>query len=132
MIYKSSIFQLRYTNDSGSDIPANPEDSNLDKPPDEAPFRIGTGTGPPQRRPGGIQVATRGTTEANTNDEVARLLAALIRLQTSSQAEAITELHRSGIGPKRIAELLGTSAGTVNVAIQRTKKPAKKKGAQKS
>jgi len=66
-----------------------------------------------------MQMATRG--EAEANDEVARLLATLIRLQTDSQAEAIAELHRSGIGPSRIAELFGTSAGTVNVAIRRTK-----------
>lgn len=70
-------------------------------------------------------MAVRGEVEAN--DEVARLLAALIRLQTDSQAEAIAELHRSGISPTRIAELLGTSAGTVNVAIRRTKTAPKKR-----
>ena len=70
-------------------------------------------------------MANRGVAESN--DEVARLLAALIRLQTGSQAEAIAELDRSGIGPTRIAELLGTSAGTVNVAIRRTKTAPKKR-----
>jgi DNA-directed RNA polymerase specialized sigma24 family protein len=70
-------------------------------------------------------MGTRG--EAEASDEVARLLAALFRLQTDSQAEAIAELHRSGIGPSRIAELLGTSAGTVNVAIRRTKTVPKKR-----
>jgi hypothetical protein len=64
-------------------------------------------------------MATKGETEPN--DEVARLLATLVRLQTDSQAEAIAELNKSGIGPTRIAELLGTTAGTVNVAIRRTK-----------
>ena len=63
----------------------------------------------------------------DSGEETVRLLAALIRLQTGSQAEAILELRKSGLGASRIAELLGTSAGTVNVAIQRSKKPAKAK-----
>jgi DNA-directed RNA polymerase specialized sigma24 family protein len=67
--------------------------------------------------------------EIDSGDEIARLLAALIRLQTDSQTEAISELHKSGIGPSRIAELLGTSSGTVNVAIQRSKKATSKKKA---
>lgn len=68
--------------------------------------------------------------EVDTGDETVRLLAALIRLQTESQSEAILELRKAGIGASRIAELLGTSPGTVNVAIQRAKKPAKKKGSR--
>lgn len=70
-------------------------------------------------------MAIRG--EIDAGDEIARLLAALIRLQTDSQAEAVSELHKSGIGPSRIAELLGTSPGTVNVAIQRSKKTTSKR-----
>jgi DNA-directed RNA polymerase specialized sigma24 family protein len=61
-------------------------------------------------------------TEIDSGEEIARLLATLVRLQTDSQAEAIAELNKSGIGPSRIAELLGTSAGTVNVAIQRSRR----------
>jgi DNA-binding CsgD family transcriptional regulator len=57
----------------------------------------------------------------NMLDDVARLLAVLIRLQTRTQAEAITEMSRSGLGPTRIAELLGTTPNTVNVTIQRVK-----------
>jgi DNA-binding NarL/FixJ family response regulator len=61
-------------------------------------------------------------------DETNRLLATMIRLQLSSQAEAIQELHRAGIQPKRIAELIGTTANTVNVAVQRAKKKPASKG----
>jgi len=67
------------------------------------------------------------TAEHDTGEETVRLLATLIRLQVESQSEAILELHRSGIGTTRIAELLGTTKGTANVAIQRAKKPTKKK-----
>jgi len=63
----------------------------------------------------------------DSGDETVRLLASLIRLQTGSQAEAILELHKAGIGTSRIADLLGTSPGTVNVAIQRSRKATKKK-----
>lgn len=55
-------------------------------------------------------------------DEVARLLALQIRLSVGNQARAIVELSRAGIRPSRIAELLGTSPGTVNAALQRSKK----------
>lgn len=54
-------------------------------------------------------------------EEVVRLLAIQLRRQTESQAEAINELHRSGFGPTRIAELLGTTANTVNVSISKQK-----------
>jgi DNA-directed RNA polymerase specialized sigma24 family protein len=55
------------------------------------------------------------------DDEIVRLLAILVRRQADSQADAIVELHRAGFGPSRIAELLGTTAGTVNVAINRSR-----------
>lgn len=55
-------------------------------------------------------------------DDIARLLAVLIKLQTPTQGEAIREMSRSGLGPTRIAELLGTTANTVNVTLQRDKK----------
>jgi hypothetical protein len=55
-------------------------------------------------------------------DDIARLLAVVVRLQTSTQAEAIREMSRSGLGPTRIAELLGTTANTVNVTIQKDRK----------
>jgi DNA-directed RNA polymerase specialized sigma24 family protein len=64
----------------------------------------------------------RRTENANTVDhdeEIVRLLTILVRRQLDSQADAIVELHRAGFGPSRIAELLGTTAGTVNVAVNR-------------
>ena len=62
----------------------------------------------------------------DTEDDVARLLALLIRLNIGSQAEAIVELNKVGFGPSRIASLLGTSPGTVNVAISRAKSRPKR------
>lgn len=59
-------------------------------------------------------------------EEIVRLLAIQLRRGAASQTEAILELGRSGFGPKRIADLLGTTANTVNVAL--TKDRAKKKG----
>lgn len=63
-------------------------------------------------------------------DETNRLLATLIRMHCETQAQAILELHRAGIGSGRIAELLGTTANTANVTIQRYKRQkAKASGA---
>lgn len=60
-------------------------------------------------------------------EEIVRLLALDIRLHFESQADAIRELHETaGFGPARIAELLGTTAGTVNVTLARAKKRGKK------
>jgi hypothetical protein len=58
----------------------------------------------------------------DTQEEMIRLLALQVRLALPSQSEAIRELSRSGFGPSRIAELLGTTANTVNVTLQKTKK----------
>jgi DNA-binding NarL/FixJ family response regulator len=55
-------------------------------------------------------------------EEVVRLLAIQLRRDCASQAEAIEEMHRAGFGPTRIAELLGTTPNTVNVAISKLKK----------
>jgi hypothetical protein len=60
--------------------------------------------------------------DEDPHDEIARLLALQIRLSVGNQARAITELNKAGIRPSRIADLLGTSPGTVNVALQRSKK----------
>lgn len=64
----------------------------------------------------------RTRSDEDSADEVARLLALQIRLSVGNQARAIVELSKAGIRPLRIAELLGTSLGTVNVALQRSKK----------
>ena len=55
-------------------------------------------------------------------DDIARLLAVLVRLQLPTQADAIRELARAGIGPTRIASLLGTTSNTVNVTLAQAKK----------
>lgn len=58
----------------------------------------------------------------DTQEEIVRLLALQVRIGLPSQSDAIRELNRSGFGPSRIAELLGTTPNTVNVTLQRTKK----------
>jgi DNA-directed RNA polymerase specialized sigma24 family protein len=69
-------------------------------------------------------------------DEIVRLLAIQVRHQFENQADAIRELDRAGFGPTRIAELLGTTAGTVGVTLARAKhqpkKTAKPKGEAKT
>jgi len=55
-------------------------------------------------------------------EEIVRLLTLQLRRNVESQSEAIFELSRAGFGPTRIAELLGTTPGTVNVSLQRAKK----------
>jgi DNA-directed RNA polymerase specialized sigma24 family protein len=62
----------------------------------------------------------------DAQDEIVRLLAIQVRKQFENQADAIREFDRAGFGPTRIAELLGTTAGTVNVALARAKKAPKK------
>jgi len=62
------------------------------------------------------------TPEIEPIDEVGRLLATLIRLQLPTQADAIRELGKTGLGPKRIAELLGTTQNTVNVTLSKAKR----------
>ncbi len=53
-------------------------------------------------------------------DEIARLLALNIKRDRSLQ-DAISELASVGFRPTRIAELVGTSPGYVNVAVRRAK-----------
>src|SRR6266545_4650140 len=59
-------------------------------------------------------------------DEVARLLARNLKRERRLQ-EVIVELDSVGIRQARIAELLGTTGGYVNVALTRAKDQAKKK-----
>jgi DNA-directed RNA polymerase specialized sigma24 family protein len=61
-------------------------------------------------------------------DEAVRLLAILVRQRAESQSDAIIELHKAGFGPTRIAELLGTTPGTVNVAVNRSKRVSQSRG----
>ncbi len=54
------------------------------------------------------------------------LLAVLVRRGTL-QSTVIQEMGSVGFSPKRIAELLDTSAGTVNVALHHARKKKGKK-----
>lgn len=62
-----------------------------------------------------------------SGEETVRLLAILVRRQLGNQAEAIRELDRAGFGPTRIAELVGTTANTVNVTLAKQKRAARKR-----
>lgn len=62
-----------------------------------------------------------------TQEEIVRLLALQVRMALPSQSDAIRELGRSGFGPSRIAELLGTTPNTVNVTLQKAKKKSTSK-----
>jgi DNA-directed RNA polymerase specialized sigma24 family protein len=55
-------------------------------------------------------------------EEIVRLLTIQLRRSSDNQAEVILELSRAGFGPTRIADLLGTTANTVNVTLQKAKK----------
>jgi hypothetical protein len=59
-------------------------------------------------------------------EEIVRLLVVQLRMQLPSQADMVAELSRAGFGATRIAQLIGTTPNTVNVAIQRSKKKKRK------
>lgn len=61
-------------------------------------------------------------------EELVRLVALQIRLQLGNQSEAIIEMDRAGLGAVRIAELLGTTPNTVNVALNRAKRGPRTSG----
>lgn len=63
----------------------------------------------------------------DAQEEIVRLLAIQVRHQFENQADAVRELNRVGFGPSRIAELLGTTAGTVNVTLAKAKRRNSKK-----
>lgn len=60
-------------------------------------------------------------------EELVRLQVIDLRRRLGSQTEAVVELNKAGFGPSRIAELLGTTANTVNVTLQKAKKTGKLK-----
>jgi DNA-directed RNA polymerase specialized sigma24 family protein len=65
---------------------------------------------------------------ADHGDEIVRLLLMQMRgVEISSQADAIRKLGEAGIAPNRIAELLDTTLGTVNVTLARERKRRAKK-----
>jgi DNA-directed RNA polymerase specialized sigma24 family protein len=61
------------------------------------------------------------TGEMSPEEEIARLLATIVRQNADTQTAAIIELSRAGFGPTRIGELLGASPGTAKVTIQRAR-----------
>lgn len=67
-------------------------------------------------------------------DEIAEKLDILIKLQAAaltapmgSTKDKIVFLAQAGLRPSLIAEILGTTANHVNVALSKERKPAKKK-----
>ena len=62
------------------------------------------------------------------DDEIARLVAVLIRLKVENQTQAILELGKAGIPNTRIAELLGTTPDTAKVTLARARKKTGRKG----
>lgn len=62
--------------------------------------------------------------------EIAALLAVLVK-RGSIQSTVIKELGSVGLSPKRIAELLGTTPNTVNVALHKARHSKTKKSPKK-
>jgi hypothetical protein len=58
-------------------------------------------------------------------DDVARLLALMIRRSMDTQTEAILAFRQAGLSVPRIAELLGTTPDTVRVTRPKPSKDAK-------
>lgn len=67
----------------------------------------------------------------DAQEEIVRLLAMQVRSQYESQAEAIRELSKAGFGPKRIADLIGTTQGTVTVSLAKSKRSNTKRAQAK-
>lgn len=63
--------------------------------------------------------------------EIVRLLVMNLRRQTESQSELVVDMDRVGFGERRIAELIGTTQGTVHVTVQRARKQQASKGTSK-
>lgn len=59
-------------------------------------------------------------------EDIARLLAVLVRRTGDSQAEVIRELSAVGIAPRRIASLLGTTPNTVSVTLSKSRRAKRK------
>jgi hypothetical protein len=63
-------------------------------------------------------------------EELVRLIAMQIRLHLDNQSVAIQEFSKAGFGPSRIAQLVGTTPGTVNVTLAKAKKRKAKKATE--
>ena len=58
-------------------------------------------------------------------EELVRLMVIQVRRTIGTQNDTILELDRAGFGATRIAELLGTTPGTVNQALVKARKRGK-------
>lgn len=68
-----------------------------------------------------------GPKKMDAQEELVRLKVLELRRSAKPQAAMILELDKAGFGQTRVAELLGTSANTVNVALSKAKSRAKSK-----
>jgi CRP-like cAMP-binding protein len=66
----------------------------------------------------------------DAQEDIVRLLVAQLRRDSESQADLIRELRQAGLRPARIAELLGTSQGTVSVTLAKAKQREVRKKAK--
>lgn len=71
-------------------------------------------------------------------DEVSEKLDILIKLQAAaltasyeSMKDKILFLHKAGLRPKLISEIVGTSPNHVNVTLSKERKPSKAKAKEK-
>ena len=73
-----------------------------------------------------MPVAKKSKTKASTltspQEELVALAVLLLRRDSASQSELSREMYSVGFSTSRIAELLGTTANTINQAIQKGKK----------
>lgn len=68
-----------------------------------------------------------GPKKLDAQEELVRLKVMELRRSAKSQNAMIAELDKAGFGQTRIAELLGTTPNTVNVALSKAKKQTKEK-----
>ena len=104
------------------------------RPGDKAVRFIGLPTGPTTSDwsvlPKAKKPKTKASALASPQEELVALAVLLLRRDASSQSELSRELYSVGFSASRIAELLGTTANTINQAIQKGKK-AKTKRSEK-
>lgn len=70
---------------------------------------------------------TKAAAHSGPQEELVALAVLLLRRDASSQSELAREMYSVGFSPSRIAELLGTTANTINQAVQKGKR-ARAKG----
>lgn len=63
-----------------------------------------------------------GFTQRSSEEKIARLLAMLVVKEFGSDAAKVPVLHSAGFTTAEIAEILGTTEGTVRVAASRARK----------